>query len=241
MNSEKTLAQLRQDLKKISSFKRAKASAWFFKTGPGQYGDGDVFVGVTVPEQRVIARKYKDLSLAEVKRLLLGKIHEERLIALFILVSQYKAGTDAQKKKVYDFYIKNKSRVNNWDLVDSSASYIVGDYLLTRDKSILYDLAKSNNLWNRRIAIISTLRFISADKFADTLKLCKILEFDRHDLLHKACGWMLREVGKRDIKVLEKYLDRHHRTMPRTTLRYAIERMTPEKRYHYMGKGATSN
>lgn len=236
MNLETTLEQLRGDLKLVSSPKKAKASAWFFKTGPGQYGEGDVFVGVTVPEQRVIARKYKDLELPAIKKLLLGNVHEERLVALFILVSQYKSGTDVQKKEVYDFYMKNKSRVNNWDLVDSSAPYIVGDYLLNRDKSILYDLAKSDNLWGRRIAIVSTLRFIAAGKFADTLKLCEVLNNVQHDLIHKACGWMLREVGKRNIRVLENYLDKNSKTMPRTALRYAIERMEPEKRYYYMRK-----
>lgn len=230
------LKKLRADLKKVSSPKKAKASAWFFKTGPGQYGEGDVFVGATVPKQREISKKYKDLGVVDIKRLLASKVHEERLIGLFILVLQYKGADDAGKGKIFDFYLKNRFAINNWDLVDSSAPYIAGDYLLERDKSLLYELAMSENLWDRRIAIVSTLRFISNNKFTDALKICVILENDKQDLIHKACGWMLREVGKKDLDTLKKYLDKHKLFMPRTTLRYAIERMTPKMRYHYMNK-----
>lgn len=237
MNSVQMLLKLRQDLKTVSSPKKAKASAWFFKTGPGQYGEGDVFVGATVPEQRAISIKYKDLPLFEIQNLLRSKIHEERLIGLFILILRYKSfKSDSKKKEIFDFYLKNKVGINNWDLVDSSAPYIVGEYLLERDKSVLYKMAESENLWDRRIAIISTLYFIKQNSFDDTLKLCEILNGDKHDLIQKACGWALREVGKKDIKILEKYLDKFHKVMPRTTLRYAIERMSQEKRYYYMGK-----
>lgn len=248
------LAALKKDLKAVATKKRALASAWFFKTGPGQYGEGDVFIGVPVPDMRRVAKKYRDLSLSDIQKLLGSKIHEHRLTALFILVYSYESLSsrpkrsavegsldstrDDKKKKIVDFYLRNTTRVNNWDLVDSSAHKILGAWLLTRPKErkILYTLAKSNNLWERRIAIIATLAFINHDDFADTLKIAKIQLHDEHDLMHKAVGWMLREVGKRDMKPEEDFLEKHHKGMPRTMLRYAIEKFPESKRKYYMKK-----
>ena len=226
------LKQLKEDLKELSTNQRAKASAWFFKTGKGQYGEGDVFLGVTVPNQRKIAKKYKTLPLRDIQELLNSEIHEYRLTALFILFHQF----PKDKETIYHFYLKNTKRVNNWDLVDSSAHKIVGAYLFDKDRSILYQLAKSKNLWEKRIAIISTAYFISKNQFIDTLKISQILLKDQHDLIHKAVGWMLREVGKRNQEVEEGFLNKHHKTMPRTMLRYAIEKFSKEKRTHYMKK-----
>lgn len=230
------LNELKADLKKVSSPSTAKNSQWFFKTGKGQYGEGDVFAGVTVPQQRAIAKKYSDLDLDEIAKLLRSEIHENRLIALFVLVGQYKKGSAGEKIKVVEFYLKHKDRVNNWDLVDSSAPYILGNHLLTRKRSVLDKLAASKSLWDRRIAVVATLALIRNGEFEEIFKLCTHLRNDKQDLLHKACGWMLREVGKQNLGALEGYLERNKTKLPRTALRYAIERMTQEKRYYYMGK-----
>lgn len=222
----------------------------FFKTGKGQYGEGDEFLGITVPEQRKIARKYIDLELRDLSEMLNNKFHEIRLVALFILVYKYNKAVDAsasshsagsgqaaqEKKKIVDFYLKNTKRVNNWDLVDSSAGYILGDYLADKDKAILYKLVKSENLWERRIAIISTQGFIRINQFDETLKIAEILLNDKEDLIHKAVGWMLREVGKKDLGSELKFLDKYHQNMPRTMLRYAIEKFPKPAREFYMKK-----
>lgn len=228
------LAKLTKELTGFKDPERAKAMLWFFKTGKGQYGEGDVFLGMSVPKQRVIAKKYVNLTLPDLQKLLENKIHEFRLVALFILVLQYKKVTERGKKEIVDFYLKNTKRVNNWDLVDSSAGYILGDYLLDRDKTILYKLARSENIWERRIAIIATQGFIRKNKFDDTLKIAEVLLNDKHDLIHKAVGWMLREVGNRDPKTLYRFLDKHYQKMPRTMLRYAIEKFEKEKKEFYM-------
>lgn len=224
-----------KDLKKVSAVKKAKASSWFFKTGKGQYGEGDVFIGVTVPEQRAIAKKYINLDLSEVVKLLQNKIHECRLTALFILVGKYKTNIK-ESKKIVDLYLKNTKYINNWDLVDSSAPYILGHYLLNKDKNILYKFAKSKNLWQRRISILSTAWFIKEGVFDDTLKISEILLKDKEDLIHKAVGWMLREVGKKSLKTELSFLDKHAPQMPRTMLRYAIEKFPQEKRKMYLAK-----
>lgn len=224
-----------KDLKKLSSAKKAKASSWFFKTGKGQYGEGDVFIGVTVPEQRMIAKKYIDLELAEIVKLLQNKIHECRLTALFMLVGRYKTKKD-ESKKIVDLYLKNTKYINNWDLVDSSAPYILGHYLLEKDKSILYKFAVSKDLWKRRISILSTAWFIKEGEYFDTLKISEILLNDKQDLIHKAVGWMLREVGKKSLKTLTDFLDKNRYVMPRTMLRYAIEKFSREKRMIYLSK-----
>lgn len=224
--------RIQEDLQKLASPSRAKSSAWFFKTGKLQYGEGDQFIGVMVPQQRIIANKYKDLPLKEIEKLLRSPIHEYRLTAVFILVGAFKKA----KKEVYDFYLKHTKKINNWDIVDSSASYIVGEWLLDKPKErkILHTLAKSKNLWERRIAIISSGAFINHGEFADTFGIAEILLTDSHDLIHKAVGWMLREVGKRDQAAEEEFLKKHYKIMPRTMLRYAIERFSPQRRKQYL-------
>jgi 3-methyladenine DNA glycosylase AlkD len=222
---------IKRELRKAADPKKAAVLQGFFKTGPGQYSEGDVFLGVTVPQSRAIAKKYADVALPEIKMLLDSKIHEERLVALLLLVQKYKDAED--KERIAKFYLDNIKQVNNWDLVDLSAPGIIGPL---GDKQLLYRLAKSSNLWERRIAIVSTLHFIRQGDFADTIKIAKMLLHDKHDLIHKAAGWMLREVGKRDEAALEQFLDKHCTAMPRTMLRYAIERLPAEKRLYYMRK-----
>lgn len=228
---------IKQDLKKLADPKRAKSSQGFFKTGPGEYGQGDIFWGIRVPEQREVAKKYKDLPLKEVEKLLQDKVHEVRLTALFILRYQFKTNPD----EVYKIYMRNAKKCNNWDLVDSSAPYISGPYLLDKDRKVLYKFAKSKNLWEKRIAIISTFAFIRENDFGDALKLAEILLNDEHDLMHKAIGWMLREVGNRNLAVEEKFLKKHYQKMPRTMLRYAIEKFSPSKKRFYMKKPVAKN
>ncbi len=234
-----TLADLKAALRKTAIPEKAKASAWFFKTGPGQYGEGDQFIGISVPEQRKVARTFKDLPLTQVERLLKSPIHEERLVALFILVAQFQSASrrsdEKTKKEIYSFYLANTAQVNNWDLVDSSAGYIVGTYLLDKPRDILYKLAVSKSLWERRIAAISTLAFIMEGEAADTLKIAEILLSDKEDLMHKAVGWMLREVGKRvSREELVKFLKKNYQKMPRTTLRYAIEHFPDQQRKKFL-------
>lgn len=227
---------LKRDLKRLGTTKKAKASAWFFKTGPGEYGEGDVFFGVTVPEQRLISKKYTNLPLSEIQKLLDDKVHECRLTALMILVSQYEKGDKKMKEKIVKFYLKNSKKVNNWDLVDSSAPHILGDYLRDKERSILYKYSESKNLWQRRISIVSTLFLIKFGKYEDTLKISKLLFGDKEDLIHKACGWALREVGKKSEKTLLNFLDKNATVMPRTTLRYSIERLEESKKKYYLNK-----
>lgn len=227
---------LKKDLAELSTKEKAKASSWFFKTGKGQYGEGDVFIGVTVPEQRKVASQYKDLELSEIGKLLQSKIHEHRLTGLLILADKYMRAGEVAKGKVVKFYLKNTKFVNNWDLVDSSADKILGEYLSEREKSLLYKFAKSSNTWERRIAVVATYTFIKKGKFNDTLKIAEILLSDSHDLIQKATGWMLREVGKRDREVLEEFLQKHYMVMPRTMLRYAIEKFDDSKRRFYLAK-----
>jgi len=230
------LSQLKKDLRKTASKKKAKLLQGFFKTGKGEYGGGDIFLGVMVPGQRKVAKKYPELSLKEIQQLLNSKFHEERLTSLFILINRYQKTDKRDQAKIVDFYLSNTSNINNWDLVDLSAPKILGDYLLDKDRSVLYKLAKSKLLWEKRIAILATAAFIGQDDFEDTLKISTILLNDKHDLMHKAVGWMLREVGKRDEKVLLKFLDKYHKKMPRTMLRYSIERFSPAKKKFYMKK-----
>lgn len=224
------LEDLRKEIQGLANPVKAKTMQGFFKTGPGQYGEGNVFYGITVPQSRKLAKKYSALPLADIKKLLQSKVHEERLVALLILVGRYKR----EPKKTARFYPDNLKSANNWDLVDLTAPAILGAYLLDRDRSVLYELAKSNVLWDRRVAIIATYAFIRQGQFADTLKIAEMLLSDRHDLMHKAVGWMLREVGKRDLAAEEAFLQKHCRDMPRTALRYAIERFPEQKRRAYM-------
>lgn len=230
-----SLSQFKKELKSLGSPKKAKASAWFFKTAPGQYGAGDLFIGVTVPEQRKVASKYVDLPLSDISKLLHSREHEFRLSALIILVAQYQKASPVKKKEIYNFYLKHMKRINNWDLVDSSASYIVGQYLADKTKMPIIKLAKSKNIWEKRIAMIATLAYIVKGESDTALRIAQMLLKDDHDLIQKAVGWMLREIGKRcSEKTLETFLKKHYRVMPRTMLRYAIERLPPEKRALYL-------
>jgi len=229
------LIGLRKELISLANPVKAKILQGFFKTNKGQYGEGDVFLGIVVPEQRKLVKKYfSEFSLKDVQDLLNSKIHEERLIALLILVKKYEK-CENQRKEIFEFYLKNTENINNWDLVDLSAPNIVGKYLLDKDKKLLYGLANSSNLWEKRISIISSFSFIRNKQFKDTLKISEILLNDKHDLIHKAAGWMLREVGKRDLKAEEDFLKKHYKKMPRTMLRYAIEKFPEEKRKRYLG------
>ena len=225
---------IRKELREMADGGKAKILQRFFKTGKGEYGEGDVFLGLTVPEARRIALKHAGLSLSDVKKLLNSKVHEHRLVALEVLTAQYEHAKPGEQKKLVKFLLANLDRVNNWDLVDLTAPYVLGDFLVDKDRKILYRLAASQSLWRRRIAIVSTMAFIKNDDFKDTLKIAQMLMNDEHDLIHKATGWMLREIGKRDQSVLEKFLEKHAARMPRTALRYAIERFDQRKRKHYL-------
>jgi 3-methyladenine DNA glycosylase AlkD len=231
------LKNLLSDLEKLKNPVKAKVLAGFFKTGKGEYGEGDVFWGIVVPKQRIVARKYfQQIGFLELKILLKQKVHEVRFMAVVILVLKYQKGGAKEKEAVAKFYLRNLRGINNWDLVDLSAPQILGDYFFEKDKAVLYKLAKSKNIWERRIAIISTFGFIKKGNFFDALKISEILLNDRHDLIHKAVGWMLREIGKRDKKVEVKFLDKYARKMPRTALRYAIEKFEKRAREKYLGK-----
>jgi len=208
----------------------------FFKCGPGQYGEGDVFLGIMVPTMRTLSKEFTPIPVAEAVVLLQSKWHEARLVALLILVRKYERGDEATRDEIYRSYLANTHRINNWDLVDASAPNIAGAHLLGRDRKPLYDLARSESLWERRIAIIATQHFIRHDDFADTLAIAAILLDDGHDLIHKAAGWMLREVGKRNQPALERFLRKHAKRMPRAMLRYAIERFPPELLTRYMAR-----
>jgi len=230
------LKDLRKEIGKLSNRKRAEASKWFFKTGKGEYGEGDVFNGLSVPDCRKIAKNFSNIDLGNIEKLLRSKIHEERLIALLILVDKFKKGDEKIRKEIYNFYLKNTYGINNWDLVDLSSHKIIGSYLLNKDRKILYKLAKSKNLWERRIAVVSCFAFIAEKDFKDSIKIAELLLKDKHDLVHKAVGWMLREVGKREELVLKRFLDKHYKEMPRTMLRYSLERLNKEDKKRYMGR-----
>jgi 3-methyladenine DNA glycosylase AlkD len=223
-----------QRLRSLADPAVAAGSARFFKTGPGEYGEGDIFIGIKSPTLKMVAKEFKALPLAEGQRLLQSNIHEDRTLALVILVGQFTKADDTTRKRIHDLYLANTKHVNNWDLVDISAQQIVGGYLEDRSRKPLDRLAKSASIWERRIAIVATHWFIRQGDFADTLKIAEKLLTDKEDLIHKAVGWMLREVGKRNVAVLEAFLGEHCRMMPRTALRYAIERLPDEKRQAYL-------
>lgn len=228
------LEPLRRDLRKLSNPEKSKILQKFFKTGPGEYGEGDIFLGVNVPESRKVARKYKRLSLKDVKSLLSSKIHEERLVGVLLLVEKFREASTREKGNIVRYYLEHTKLINNWDLVDLSADKILGEFLLNNNRLVLQKLAKSKNVWERRISIVSTFQLIKNNILQDTLKISKILLNDDHDLIHKAVGWMLREVGKKDPKVLERFLKKNYEKMPRTSLRYAIERFPESKRKAYL-------
>lgn len=230
------LVKLKKEIKKQANRPQARFLQRFFKTGRGGYAQGDLFLGIRVPQSRILARKYADLKLAQIKSLLSSKYHEERLIALLILVDNFQKGNKVEKRRIYKFYLDLTKFVNNWDLVDLSAPKIVGAYLLAKPKYILNKLARSENIWERRIAIVSTYQFIYNHSYSKTLEIARMLLTDKHDLIHKAAGWMLREVGKRDQKTLVKFLNRYRHRMPRTSLRYAIERFPENRRRAFLAK-----
>lgn len=229
-----SLAELRKEIKTVSIPDKAKFLQRFFKTGKGEYAEGDIFLGIVVPVQRQIAKKYKTISFHNLQKLITSKYHEERLIALLILVERFKKADETEKDEIVKFYLDNRKGINNWDLVDLSAPKILGEYLLNEDRKILYKFAKSNDLWEKRIAVLSTYSFIKKNDFEDALKIYEILVDDTHDLIHKAVGWMLRELGKIDLNAEEEFLKKHYKTMPRTMLRYAIEKFPEKKRKAYL-------
>jgi 3-methyladenine DNA glycosylase AlkD len=222
--------RVERDLAAVADSKRAKGLAWFFKTGKGEYGEGDRFLGISVPEQRKIALRHVNLSLDDVARLLESPIHEHRFTALEILVAKYARADETNRSQIFAFYLRHSGRANNWDLVDTSAPYIVGEYLKRRPRKWLDRLAGSRNLWKRRIAIVSTLALVRSGEIDDTFRIAGKLLRDRHDLIHKAVGWALREAGKVSRPALLNFLRNHYASMPRTTLRYAIERFRPAQR-----------
>lgn len=233
-----TAAHALQALTDLRDPEKAAFFQRFFKCGPGQYGAGDQFLGLSVPQVRSVLAGYRTLPVSDCVALLQSPYNEARLLALLILVAQYqrKHASEAERQAVFDAYVANRSRVNNWNLVDASAPAIVGGHLLQRDRSLLDTLVQSRVLWDRRIAVLATFAFLRAGDFADTLRLCDQLLGDREDLMHKACGWMLREVGKRDQAVLRAFLDAHAKQMPRTMLRYAIEKLPAEERADYLAR-----
>lgn len=226
--------RVKKELAPLGSLTRANTLRGFFKTGKGEYGEGDIFLGISVPVQRKVAEKYSDIPLRDIQVLLQSVIHEHRLVALLIMVSRYEHSGARGKGGIFKFYLKNCKHINNWDLVDVSAPRIVGAHLLRKKKTVVYKFAGSRHLWKKRIAIISTFAFIKHDCFEDTFRIAEILMNDKHDLIHKAVGWMLREVGKRDPQKEEIFLKKYHKKMSRTTLRYAIERFPEKKRKLYL-------
>ncbi len=235
-----TAQEISKILRRLANPQIAEHSRRFFKTGPGQYGEGDRFLGIRVPVLREQAKQFMDTPLGEVLRLLQSAYHEERLCALLMLVQKYSQGNAADQKAIYELYLKNTRYINNWDLVDLSAYLIVGKYLADKDRHPLYRLARSKSLWERRIAIIATFHFIKNSQFTDTLKIVALLLADQEDLIHKAAGWMLREVGKRDQAVEKEFLKAHYLQMPRTMLRYAIEKFPENERRLYLKGRAAS-
>ncbi len=232
-----SLAALKKDIRAQADPEKAKFLMRFFKSGPGEYGEGDKLLGVIVPKSRLLAKKhYKELSLSEAEELLHSPFHEERLIALFVLIHKFNKGDKATQASVYKVYCRSTKWINNWDLVDTSAPQIVGAYLQERDRAQLYKWSGSKLLWERRISILSTQAFIRKGSFDDTLKISKLLLGDEHDLIHKAVGWMLREVGKKDRSAEIAFLDLHAKRMPRTMLRYALEHFPEKIRRHYMSR-----
>lgn len=227
------LQAVKKEIRKRASKEKAKILRSFFKTGPGQYGEGDVFVGVKVPEIRAVVKQFSFLALSETNDLLQSPVHEDRLCALLMLVRQYQMNP-ADRPAIYTLYLQNTEYVNNWDLVDVSAEHIVGAFLWDKGRQPLYSLARSSKLWERRISIVSTFYYIKKKAFYDTVKIAEILLRDEHDLIHKSVGWMLREIGKREISVLEDFLKAHGQVMPRTMLRYAIEKFPEAQRQAYL-------
>lgn len=231
-----TAQEIQEALDFLSTPEKRDFLPYFFKTGKGQYGEGDKFLGVVVPDTRKVAKANKNLPFEELKKLLRNEYHECRLCALLILVERFKKAKEKEKKEIVDFYLSQTKHINNWDLVDLSSYNIIGEYLMDKDRAILYKLAESDLLWDQRIAIVSTMAFVRRGDVDDTFALSEKLLHHTHDLMHKAVGWLLREAGKRDKEKLCAFLDCYHKMMPRTMLRYSIEKFEPEERAHYMKK-----
>jgi 3-methyladenine DNA glycosylase AlkD len=229
-----THQKIKKQLKQLANKEKAEVLQRFFKTGPGEYGEGDVFIGVKVPDLRNVAKDFQDIATDDVIVLIQSAIHEERLLALLIMILKYSKGNETVKKNIYRLYLEKTEFINSWDLVDVSAHHIVGNYLMDKNKAPLYRLSKSEDLWERRIAILATFHFIKQGKYEETLDIAKILLTDREDLIHKAVGWMLREIGKKDMITEETFLKLHYKKMPRTMLRYAIEKFPEPKRQKYL-------
>jgi 3-methyladenine DNA glycosylase AlkD len=230
---------LQRELRRLANPNRAVIVQRFFKTGPGEYAEGDKFLGLTVPQLRALAKRYRGLSLRDTSRLLCSPIHEERLLALLLLVQAYREGDENDQRRIYKLYLRSTRYINNWDLVDCSAEHIVGAFLRERSRELLRKLARSKSLWERRIAVLATFHFIKHGEFVPTLRIARFLLQDEHDLIHKAVGWMLREVGKRDLPAEEAFLQKYYRQMPRTMLRYAIERFPEPKRRRYLQRSTS--
>ena len=228
------LAEVKRDVRHVASARRAEVNRWFFKTGPGEYGEGDRFLGVTLPQLRAIARTHRDLPVKDAIALLGSRWHEERLLALLILVGQYARAGEPARGAIHRLYLRNTRWVNNWDLVDCSAPQLAGAPLARGDRDVLRRLARSSSVWERRIAMLATLTYIRKGDFADALEIAGLLLHDEHDLIHKAVGWMLREIGKRDRAAEERFLRAHAHEMPRTMLRYAVEKFPEALRKRYM-------
>ncbi|RHJ77014.1 DNA alkylation repair protein [Parabacteroides sp. AM08-6] len=231
-----TAAFVLNELLSMANPEKAAFLQRFFKTGPGQYAEGDVFLGLVVPLTRNIAKANKQTPLSELQLLMESEYHEARLCALLIVAEQFKKATETERKELYEFYLKNARRINNWDLVDVTCPHVVGAYLLDKDRSRLYELAESDNLWEQRIAMVSTISFIRNREYADTLALAELLMTHKHDLMHKAVGWMLREIGKKDRETLTEFLEQYATRLPRTALRYAIEHYPEEQRQYFLKK-----
>jgi 3-methyladenine DNA glycosylase AlkD len=229
-----TVAEAQKALRALADPKRVPDLMRFFKTGPGQYAEGDQFIGIAVPDTRRLVKQFAGVPLQSVPVLIKSRIHEERLLGLLLLVRAYQRGDDELRPRIYEMYVRHFDWINNWDLVDVTAEHITGAHLWGRDRSPLYEWAKSSHLWTRRIAIMSTFHFIKQREYEETLRLAEMLLSDPHDLIHKASGWMLREVGKRDQKREEDFLRQHYRVMPRTMLRYAIEKFPEPLRQDYL-------
>jgi len=229
-----SLNTIQSHLRSIADPATALVSQRFFKTAPGQYGAGDIFLGIKVPVLRAFVKRIPQTSLNTISTLLQSKMHEERFFALLLLMDYFKQTDAINQQSAYELYLTHTTFINNWDLVDLSAAHIVGVYLADRVRQPLYELVRSASLWERRIAIIATFHFIRCGEFKDTLNLAELLLNDTHDLMHKAVGWMLREVGKRDQEIEEQFLQQHYRNMPRTMLRYAIERFPEARRKEYL-------
>jgi 3-methyladenine DNA glycosylase AlkD len=229
------MSNLKQSLRQLENPERATQMARYFKTGKGEYAEGDVFIGLSNPQVQALVKEYwKNMTFAEIQELMDDKIHELRFAGLLVLVSKFQKASEIERKNIVDFYLKNVKQINNWDLVDCSCYKILGKFLLDKDRQVLYDLAESGHLWSERISVVSTLALIKNGEFADIFRLSEKFLSHPHDLMHKACGWMLREVGKKDELALEEFLDEHIHKMPRTMLRYAIERMEEGKRLGYL-------